>query len=71
MTFGEAVLAKIDSLRISQSRKLQLRSRWMANDPDTLSNAKARRVADSIFGEKDSVSVRGDRTVWKPDLDMC
>ena len=63
MTFGEAVLAKIDSLRISQSRKLQLRSRWMANDPNTLSNAKARRVADSIFGEKDSVSVRWDRTV--------
>ena len=34
-----------------------MRARWMANDPDTLSNAKARRVADSIFGEKDSVSL--------------
>ena len=56
MTFGEAVLAKIDRLPVSQSRKLQMRARWMANDPDTLSNAKARRVADSIFGEKDSVS---------------
>jgi isocitrate lyase len=27
----------------------------MASDPDTLSNAQARKVADSIFGKQNSV----------------
>jgi isocitrate lyase len=55
MTFGEAVLAQIDTLNIPASRKIQMKSRWMSNDPDTLSNAKARRIADSIFGKQNSV----------------
>ena len=55
MTFSQAVLAKIDSLPVPHSKKNEMRARWMASDPDTLSNAAARRVADSIFGQKDSV----------------
>lgn len=56
MTFGQAVLAKIESFPVPHSRKNEMRSRWMACEPDTLSNAAARRVADSIFGQKNSVS---------------
>jgi isocitrate lyase len=55
MTFGEAVLAQIDSLSVSPMQKKQMRSRWLASDPDTLSNAQARKNADSIFGKPNSV----------------
>lgn len=55
MTFSEAVLAKINSLPVPHSKKNEMRARWMASNPVTLSNAAARRVADSIFGQKDSV----------------
>lgn len=55
MTFSQAVLAKINSLPVPRSKKNEMRARWMASDPDTLSNAAARRVADSIFGQKDSI----------------
>lgn len=58
MTFGEAVLTQIDRLSVPQSRKAEMRSRWMASEPNSLSNAKARRLADSIFGKKDSVRLR-------------
>jgi isocitrate lyase len=61
MTFSEAVLAKIASLprgTASPSQKAQMRASWMSNEPDTLSNAQARRIADSILGHKDSVSLR-------------
>lgn len=56
MTFGQAVLAKIASLPVSHTQKNDMRQRWLACDPNTLSNAAARRAADSIFGQKDSVS---------------
>lgn len=57
MTFGEAVLSQINNLTTTpQSQKNQMRSRWLAADPDSLSNAKARRVADEIFGKRNSVS---------------
>ena len=55
MTFGDAVLAKIEGLSVSSYDKRRMLNQWMAADPDTLSNAKARRVADSIFGQRDSV----------------
>jgi isocitrate lyase len=55
MTFGEAVLAQIDSLSVSPGRKEQMIARWIQNDPNTLSNAKARQVADAIFGQTNSV----------------
>jgi isocitrate lyase len=59
MTFGEAVLAQIDSLGVSSGRKEQMKARWIQSDPNTLSNAKARQVADAIFGQKKSVSCGG------------
>jgi isocitrate lyase len=55
LTFGEAVLAQIDSLSVSSMQKEQMRSQWLGSDPDTLSNAKARKIADSIFGKASSV----------------
>jgi hypothetical protein len=33
-----------------------MRDRWAAAQPETLSNAKARQVADSILGKKNAVS---------------
>lgn len=57
MTFGEAVLAQIDSLSVSPARKERMRTRWIQSDPNTLSNKKAREVADAIFGKKNSVSI--------------
>ena len=57
MTFGDAVVAKIDGTNWGAYKKRQMKNDWLASDPDTLSNAKARRVADSIFGEKNSVRV--------------
>lgn len=57
MTFGEAVLAQIDGLpRASPMQKDQLRARWAASQPNKLSNAKARKVADALYGKKNSVS---------------
>jgi isocitrate lyase len=55
LTFGDAVLAKIQSLNVSQRQKQQMTQKWMASDPDTLSNAEARRTADSIFGQRNSI----------------
>jgi isocitrate lyase len=59
MTFGEAVLAQIDNLPgASPVKKDQMRSRWMASQPNKLSNAKARKVADAIFGRQNSVCTK-------------
>ena len=55
MTFGEAVLATIDRMSVSPSQKESMRSQWMASDPDTLSNAAARRRADQILGRKNAI----------------
>jgi isocitrate lyase len=56
MTFGEAVLDAIERSGAQPYQKRQMRDRWMAAEPNTLSNAKARQVADSIFGKKNAVS---------------
>lgn len=59
-TFGEAFLAVVDGLAgVSPAQKNQMRAKWFASDPDTLSNAKARRTADAILGKKNSV-----RSLW-------
>lgn len=78
MTFGDAVLAKIDSSSISNDEKRRMKTQWIAANPDTLSNAKARRVADSIFGHRDSVyfdwelcRVREGYYQTKPGIDYC
>ncbi len=57
MTFSDAVLAKIGSLNVSEYKKQTMVQQWMASEPNTLSNAQSRRVADSLFGQKDSVRV--------------
>jgi len=55
MTFGEAVLAKIDALPIAMHQKRQMKLKWQASNPNAMSNAKARRTADALFGQTDSV----------------
>ena len=57
-TFGEAVLKKIESLKgiVPELKRMRMLDMWNRSNPNTLSNANARRVADVIFGEKDSVS---------------
>ena len=57
MTFSDAVLAKIKSMNASEYKKQAMVQQWMASDPNTLSNAESKRVADSIFGQPNSVSV--------------
>ena len=54
-TFGNAVLGKIEKLNASDWKKETMKQQWLSHDPNTLSNAQARRVADSIFGQKGSV----------------
>ncbi|KAL7577664.1 hypothetical protein ACA910_015176 [Epithemia clementina (nom. ined.)] len=78
MTFGEAVLAKIDQSSLPESQKDQMESRWMEAKPLTLSNTAARRVADEIFGEKDSIyfdwekcRVREGYYQLRPSIDYC
>ena len=58
MTFSEAVLAAIDASSQPAHRRRQMRDQWMSADPDTLSNAQARRTADRILGRKNAVRIR-------------
>mmetsp|Transcript_23675 Transcript_23675/g.36533 ORF Transcript_23675/g.36533 Transcript_23675/m.36533 type:complete len:568 (+) Transcript_23675:25-1728(+) len=53
-TFGDAVLDKINSIPNGPTRQNMLNT-WNAADPDTLSNAEARRVADRLFGRDNSI----------------
>lgn len=78
MTFGEAVLDKIHSLPIDEGRKRSMISRWEASDPDSLSNGAAHRVADAIFGKKNSIyfdweacRVREGYYRIKPGIEYC
>ena len=78
MTFGEAVLDKIHSLPIDEGRKRSMVSRWEASDPDSLSNGAAHRIADSIFGKKNSIyfdweacRVREGYYRIKPGIEYC
>jgi isocitrate lyase len=78
MTFGEAVLDKIASLPVSQGKKQEMTRMWQASNPNTLSNAAARRVADKIFGQKDSIyfdweacRVREGYYRIQPGIDYC
>lgn len=78
MTFSEAVLDKIRSLHVDEGRKREMVKMWKASDPDALSNAAAHRVADSIFGKKNSIyldweacRVREGYYRIKPGIDYC
>jgi isocitrate lyase len=58
MTFSEAVLAAIEtSSEAAPYRKRQMRDNWLAADPDTLSNAQARRISDQILGKTNAVRI--------------
>jgi len=78
-TFSDAVSEKIKNLQtISEEKKRLMRKRWFACDPNTLSNANARRLADSLFGQKNSVEfdwekcrVREGYYQLKPGIDYC
>lgn len=78
MTFGEAVMEKIRKLPVNDARKQQMTKMWESSNPFALSNAAARRVADSIFGEKGSVyfdweacRVREGYYRIKPGVEYC
>ena len=78
MTFSEAVTDKIHSLRVDERRKREMIAMWQQSDPDALSNAAANRVADSIFGKKNSIyldweacRVREGYYRIKPGIDYC
>jgi isocitrate lyase len=66
MTFSEAVLATIEKLNVPPYRKRQMRDQWMAADPDTMSNAKARRISDQILGKTHAVSDCSNRLAVFP-----
>jgi isocitrate lyase len=78
MTFGDAVLEKVRSLPVSEGKKRSMIANWEASDPNSLSNAEAHRVADSIFGKKNSIyldweacRVREGYYRIKPGIDYC
>jgi len=78
MTFGEAVLDKIRSLPVDEGRKRDMVKMWRASEPNALSNAAAHRVADSIFGRKNSTyfdweacRVREGYYRIKPGIEYC
>lgn len=78
MTFGDAVLEKIRLLPVDEGRKRYMARMWRTSNPETLSNAAAHRVADSIFGKKDSIyfdweacRVREGYYRIKPGIECC
>ena len=78
MTFGEAVLAAIESAPTSEGRKQAMKNQWLSADPDTLSNAAARRLSDQILGRKNAIyfdwekcRVREGHYQLRPGIDFC
>jgi isocitrate lyase len=55
MTFGDAVLTKIEEMHSRESQKRSMVQQWLSYNPDTLSNAQARRLADGLFGQTNAV----------------
>eukprot|EP00591_Stephanopyxis_turris_P002051 CAMPEP_0195524196 /NCGR_PEP_ID=MMETSP0794_2-20130614/23875_1 /TAXON_ID=515487 /ORGANISM="Stephanopyxis turris, Strain CCMP 815" /LENGTH=463 /DNA_ID=CAMNT_0040654371 /DNA_START=465 /DNA_END=1856 /DNA_ORIENTATION=+ len=79
MTFGDAVLNQIDTLSgVSQRQKIAMRTKWLNSDPNTLGIRRMRKLADEIFGKKDSVyfdwelcRVREGYYRLKPGIEYC
>lgn len=78
MTFGEAVLDHIQSLTVPHYQKEQMKMSWVSSNPDTLSNAAARRLADEILQKKDSIffdwekcRVREGYYQLRPGINYC
>jgi len=67
MTFGDAVLAAIDRAPAQSYQKRQMKQRWTSSNPNTLSNAQARKLADSILGRKNSVRFARSNDLQKGD----
>jgi isocitrate lyase len=61
MTFGDAVISQIKKVFTNTYDQRRMIEQWNSNAPNTLSNAQARRIADELFGKKNSVSFS-----WKP-----
>lgn len=70
MTFGEAVLDAIERSNAQAYQKREMRDRWMAAQPNTLSNAKARQVADAILGKKNAVSQLRELCLGSKGIEM-
>jgi isocitrate lyase len=61
MKFGDAVISQIKKVYTNTYDQRRMIEQWNSNAPNTLSNAQARRIADELFGKKNSVSFS-----WKP-----
>jgi isocitrate lyase len=78
MTFSDAVVAKIKEMPIGAAQKQSMMRKWAAMDPDTMSNAQARKNADNLLGRKNAVyfdwekcRVREGYYRTKPGIDYC
>jgi len=78
MTFGDAVLHKIDTSTASPVEKEELQRKWFASDPNEMSISKARKVADKLFAQTNSVyfdwelcRVREGYYRIKPGIEYC
>jgi len=78
MTFGDAVLMKIQEMHGKERQKRAMTQQWLSYDPDTLSNAQARRLADGLFGQTNAIffdwekcRVREGYYQIKPGIEYC
>jgi uncharacterized membrane protein len=55
MTFDDAILTKIEEMRSGEIQKRSMVQQWLSYNPDTLSNAQARRLVDGLFGQTNAV----------------
>ena len=74
-TFSEAVLAQIEQSSTGY-RQRQMKKQWMAANPNTLSNAKARALAKEILGQPvyfdwDLARVREGYYQTRPGIEYC
>jgi isocitrate lyase len=61
MTFSEAVIYKIQNSNLSEYQKRAMEEKWMASDPYSLSNAASRRVADTLFQQKNAIEFNWEK----------
>mmetsp|Transcript_4962 Transcript_4962/g.7558 ORF Transcript_4962/g.7558 Transcript_4962/m.7558 type:complete len:420 (+) Transcript_4962:169-1428(+) len=78
MTFSDAVLAKIQDMNIGGMQKRSMVRKWLAFDPNTLSNAQARELADELFDQTNAIyfdwekcRVREGYYQIKPGIEYC
>lgn len=56
MTFSDAVMEKIREMNVGGMQKRSMVRKWLGFDPNTLSNAQARELADELFDQTNAVS---------------